>query len=648
VTNYELRSRRAGSLDGTLPVEAAGGAFVRAIPIVVVVLTAVAGLAWHENGSPFPRSWLPYAFLVALVLGVLVCTGGIAVPTPPAVAALAGLLALTVFETITIAWSAVPSQARDEALLTLLYAGSFAIAAFALRTRRDRVIALAAIATGACGLAVVTAFALVTRTDVELLFHGGRLNFPVSYVNAQAALMLLGFWPALATAARRTLPVAVRGAAVAGASATLCGWLLTQSKGAGIGLIASSIAVFALSQRRLRLFVPFALAIAVAAVGAVPLTDPIRSLQSVESLRASVHHAGSVMLLLTALAAGVGVVYALLDRRLEIPSSGRRLLGRLALVTTVVVVLGGSMIFFTTVEGPGTFVTRQWQAFKTPPKQEGSTHLLTLGSNRYDVWRVGLAEFAKQPLVGIGARGFGPAYLEHRRSNEQPARAHSLQVDVLSETGLIGFGLLVIALGPPLIVAGRRAKGELAGVAAFGTGIGWLAHASVDWIWTIPAVGVLVFLVLATATVDLPREPRSRTLGRRRAILTGVAIIVLGLIAFVPPWLAARYNERAARGGAGTQNDIAWAKRLDPLALEPYLTQAVWSPNLTAAIQELRKAVRHQPRSWAAHYLLGINLLKTGQFRDAHEELFRAHKLNPNDRLVNDALKLAPYSRPPR
>jgi hypothetical protein len=645
VSQYELRARRTASLDA--PVDAAAGTAVRAIPVAAVVLTATAGLAWHENGSPFPRSWLPYAFLVALVLGVLVCAGRTVLPTPPAVAALAGLLALTLFETMTIAWSAVPSQARDEALLTLLYAGTFAIGAFALRTRQDRVVALAVVAAGSFGLTVMTAFALVTRSNVEVLFHGGRLNFPVSYVNAQAAIMLLGFWPALATAARRTLPIAVRGAAVAGASATLCGWLLTQSKGAGIGLIASSIAVFAISQRRLRLFVPYALALSVAAIGAVPLTAPIRSLQSVDSLRASAHHAGTVMLLLTLLGVAVGLAYALLDRRLEVPTSARRMLGRLALATTLAVVVGGSTVFFTTVEGPGTWLTRQWQAFKTPPQQEGSTHLLTLGSNRYDVWRVGLTEFAKHPVVGVGARGFGPAYLQHRRSNEEPARAHSLEVDMLSETGLIGFALLVIALGPPLIVAGRRARNELAGVAAFGTGAGWLAHASVDWIWTIPAVGALFFLVLATATVDMPRES-SRPMRRRRALVAGLALIVLALIAFVPPWLAARYNERAVRGGAGAQSDIRWAKRLDPLALEPYLTQAVWSPNLDAAIVELEKAVRHQPRSWAARYLLGINLLKAGRLTEGREQLFRAYQLNPRDRLVNDALKLAPYTRPPR
>src|SRR5205085_1524736 len=96
-----------------------------------------------------------------------------------------------------------------------------------------------------------------------------------------------------------------------------------------------------------------------------------------------------------------------------------------------------------------------------------ATHLVQVGSNRYDSWRVALDEFAHHPLLGIGSRGFGTAYLQHRRTDENPTRSLSIELDTLSETGLVGFALLLAALGIPLLLALRRARVELAGAAAF-------------------------------------------------------------------------------------------------------------------------------------------------------------------------------------
>ena len=59
-----------------------------------------------------------------------------------------------------------------------------------------------------------------------------------------------------------------------------------------------------------------------------------------------------------------------------------------------------------------------------PRNETTSTHLLTLGSNRYDFWRVAIHQFREHPVGGIGARGFRVAYLGARRSPETPARAH--------------------------------------------------------------------------------------------------------------------------------------------------------------------------------------------------------------------------------
>ena len=67
---------------------------------------------------------------------------------------------------------------------------------------------------------------------VVLLF-GGRLNFPVSYVNACSALFVIGFWPAVVIAAQRQALLATRAAAT-GADAVLGAALAGGGGGARI------------------------------------------------------------------------------------------------------------------------------------------------------------------------------------------------------------------------------------------------------------------------------------------------------------------------------------------------------------------------------------------------------------------------------
>jgi O-antigen ligase len=652
VSHYEASPRpgarlsRARARAAASPAQLRASALGRCIPVALVVLVAVGGLAWHDDGSPNARDWLKYGLLTALVVVGSLLSGRTRRPSPPALLALSALGGTAILATISITYAALPNLARDEALLTVFYAAVFAVPALMLRSREDRTYAVGTIVAGSAGLAVCAALALVLRAHPEVLFYGGRLNFPITYPNAQAAAMLVGFWPALALAARRSGAVWLRALALGAATATLCGWLLTQSKGGAIGLIVSAVVVFAVSRRRLRLLLPFAVTIALAAIGAVPLTAPIRT-ATVPALRSAIHHAGAVTLWLTVAGVAAGAVYAFLDRKVELSATAHAAAGKIAIAGVALALIGGPTYYFATVQGPGPFISHQWHAFKHQPTTETSgTHLLTLGSNRYDFWRVALQEFAGHPLVGIGARGFGPAYLQYGKSQETPARAHSLPLDTLSELGLVGFLLLLLVFAPPIAAVARRARNELTAVGVLAGCVYFVVHACVDWIWTIPAVGVLGMLLLGVAASTAPGG--ERTLPRRTTLAVAGAVFALALIAFVPPWLAANYATRAARGGVGLQSDITWSKRLDPLAIEPYVAEARWSGTLQGALAPLRQAVELQPRSVAARYLYGIDLLKVGKLGAAHAQLFRAWQLSPRDPYVNAALRLAPFTRPPR
>ena len=83
--------------------------------------------------------------------------------------------------------------------------------------------------------------------------------------------------------------------------------------------------------------------------------------------------------------------------------------------------------------------------------------------------------------------------------------------------------LLAVGLVPFLIpVVWRTRARDPAATAAFGGAAYWLAHGSVDWLWTVPACGVPFFLLLGAGGAGderplLPRRAGARLGGAGRA-----------------------------------------------------------------------------------------------------------------------------------
>jgi hypothetical protein len=602
----------------------------RSLPAVAVVAGACL-LAWAETGSIDAADWLLYAVLAALLLAVVAFAGSPPRPSTPALAGLALLVAYAGWQAVSIAWSALPSLARDDALLTLFYAVVLAIG-LSVRGATDRGLVVAAVAAGSGALAVATGAALRFGSAPEADFGDGRLAFPVTYTNGAAAMFLVGFWPALVLAARREVPLPARAGALAAAAATLAGWLVTQSKGGGIALCLSAIVVLVVSRDRLRLVVPAA----IAGVLVGSQFDRLTAAYTSADIRAAARHAGMTLLWLTAVAALAGVVYAVVDQRLELTARSSRIVTRVALVALVLAVVAVPLAFFATVDHPGRWARDEWRAFKHSPSHEtAATHFGSLGSNRYDFWRVALHEFEHHPLAGIGDRGFGPAYLIQRRSGETPVRAHSFELDALSELGVVGFLLLLGALAPLVVLAARGAwRGDLAATAGFATAAYFLVHASADWIWTIPAVGLPVFALLGTACSPDDGEP----LPRFAATGVAFAAIVAAVLAFTPPWLSSRFSSHALGSSSSPASDLRWARRLDPLSVEPYLVQAEIAPTPAAALKPLLKAAAKEPRSVDVRFELGLGYARAHRLRAARRELRLALRLEPGAPTIEQAL----------
>lgn len=603
---------------------------VQALPTGCLAAVALA-LAWRQDGSVLAADWLPYATLVALLVATVLISSGCRISRLPL--ACAALIACTGLWTgISAGWSPVPSLARDEFLLFALYGLTFVLQASSLTTERSRTIAVAILALTLGASAVGAAVQARFGADPAAMYPDGRLTAPVSYVNAQAALFLVGLWPALLLAARRGAHALVRAFSLAAAVAMLAGWLGAQSKGGAIALALSTVAVFIVLPDRLRLLVPTVVATLLVAAQYHPLTAPFREQGDVDVTRT----AGGVALAVAAVALALGLGYAAADNRWRVPRKARRI-GGIAVVAAAVVLIGvGAREADRRVDHPRTFLSEQWQSFKSSQATEsGSSHLVNLGSNRYDFWRVSLAGFRDHPLAGIGGRGFGPLYLQERRSFETPARAHSLPLDVLLETGLIGLALLA-ATFLAIVLGVVRRRGTIAGAAAFGSIVYFAVHASGDWVWTFPAVGLPVFALIGTALAS----GAGRLIAGRTAALGAAAVTALALVAFVPPWLSARITV-AALAGTTSPDSLRWASALDPLTVEPYLAKAALATRPEDAIPPLERAATREPRSAAVRLYLGRAYLEIGRTADAEEQLLEAAKLFPGNEEIADALSRA-------
>jgi hypothetical protein len=605
---------------------------VQTLPVAVVVACAAA-LAWREHGSIDAGSWLPYSIALALVAATVLFTGVAAKPSRVAAIGIAGLGSLGVWAAFSLLWAPSPSLARDEGLLTLTYALALGIAVLTLWTEDRRLGALGAVAAAAGGIAVAAAATLVWGDGQLAHYSGGRLAFPISYVNATGALFAVGFWPATVLASRREGNVLVRALALGVSAATLGACLMTQSKGSALGLIVATAVVLAVSPLRLRLVPPLALTGLLAALAFGRLTEPFR-IYGDEAIR----RAGAAALILATVAVLVGLAYALVDAHVRVGRRTARQFGFLVLGALVTGLAVGIAAFLVKVPAPGTWLSDKWRAAHhyTSKDDGGSTHLLQLGSNRFDFWRVAIDEFQRHPIAGDGARGFGPAYLIHGASSETPRRAHSLPLEVLSEQGIVGFLLLAAGIGAPLLVGVRRAlRGNAVAAAALGGFIAWLVSAAVDWTWTLPAATIpaLVLLGIGAAAQDGEGPVASRL-----AKVTAAVAVVVALAAFAPPWLSSRFIERGI--AERSQTELDRARFFDPLSTAPLLAET-WVKPLNAALPDLQAAARREPRMASTRYTLGLAWLAAGNKPAARVELAAALRLKPGDRLIESALQRA-------
>jgi O-Antigen ligase len=608
---------------------AAAAAF--ALPPVMLLVVAF-GLAFRGGGVA-PEQWQPVAIGLAAALFVLAAVG--AVPSIPraALPMLVSLAALLAWSVASYAWTASREATFEHVIrLGMLAAAAVVGAAYAARPRAALLLAAGLALSGAAMASAVEVKLLAGSTEA---FVGSRLSWPINYANAAAALLWMPV-PAIVTfAAAQPLRPLVRGTFGFFAALALAVGLAAQSRGAAIGLAGALIASVVIARDRgrfaltlLGILVPVAV-VASEMVGG----DPASSADLVRDR-------GQAALVGGFAAAVLVCGLAMLDRRTRFPFGGREARVAFALWALALTLAAGA--FLSASGRPDNWASARWSEFTnvhSASTTPDATHFGTGVSNRYDYWRVAWRTFGDRPVEGIGAGAFNVPWFRSRSIDENVTDAHSWQAGALAETGFVGFVLAGAVLLLPLarIRTARSSSGAwpITAVALGGTGVYFVLHASVDWLFRIPAVAIPGFVVLGALATG------GRTSGevvfsglRARATLAAAALIVVALAtpAYLSTAAVARAETNAATSTEDALDDLDRAAQLNPFATEPLLVRSTileLETRRKGALDAADEATERAPESWAAWLVLAEARRAAGDRAASGAALDRAERLNP-------------------
>lgn len=630
----------------------AGGGLAPAVPLWV----------WWAvwNGGYPPAVFLPGLLYLLAAAALLATAGPRPRPGRAAMLALAALGALTAWTWASIGWADDRGMAWLAAERTTLYALAFALPVLWPPTLRGLSASVAAwVVAVAAGAAAGIAGTLGAPGGFAI---DGRLAAPTIYVNATAALLVMGMLPALGLASRRATHPALRALALGLAAGLGATAMLTQSRGAVVAAAAGFVVLLAVVPRRLAVLIASGIVAGAVALIADALLDVRRGARAGAPVQALEEVLPTIAVAAVA-AAALGLVWALVDGRLvPAPRLARTMRGGGVVLAALAVVAGGAA-FVRAVEDPGAWAKARWSDFRSEDyaRLEASEDRFSgeLGSNRYDYWRVAVRNLADEPLTGTGAAGFAAPYVEQRRTDKGPLYAHSLWMQVVSDLGVPGGALLLAWLTAVAVaLAGvlRRAAGEgrLAVAMAVVPGVVVLVHGSADWITFFPALAVPALGLLGAAVGQAQAPPpeqapgqaappgpasaaRGRLPGRLAVGAAAVALVAAGVLA-VPLYLGARLTDRAVATWptrtAGALADLERARALNPLSPAIPLNEgviAVEAGDLARARAAFALARERDPSAWYPPLALALLEARDGRRASALRLLRAARARNPRE-----------------
>jgi hypothetical protein len=649
--------------------------------VLLPALPLAALLTWWtvDDGGYAATKWLPGTVLAVALLGIIVVTrprGAPRVPTPARVA-LAGFAALVAFSYLSIAWAREPGAALQGSHRALLYASITAIGVLLPWTPRAIRVALTVLAGAGAAVVVIALIKLHNATGTGGLFTDARLDFPTGYYNASAALFTLVALPAIALASRRDMPLALRPVMLAIATAAQALALMVESRGWLYTLPVVVLVALVVMPRRVRFLLFLAPVGGAVALMGNRLLEPYHAgagrdpFEAQAAVTAAAHHVVGPILVASLVVAGIGLVLALADRAVTLSEARERLLRRVSLGVAVLVLIAGIGVGLAVIHDPLHLPHRGWKDFKRQDNTKeaaGKSRFGSLGTSRYDFWRVALDEFKSHPVAGIGQDNFAQQYLLHRRGNEEPRWTHSLELRALTHLGVIGGILMLTALGGlawALASARRRsaAIGEATALAAL-PAIVWFVHGSLDWLWEFPVLSgwalgmagagasLAAARAAAPATAEAEAVPAARLWARRLAPaaagVAALALVVAPALDFVAERdvTAAQHEWPTDRMGAFDRLDRAAS--LTPSS-RPKLVEALIALHTgdeRHAQRAFTAAHDREPHDWLAQLYLGLIASHDRRTADARAWLDGALRLDPREAIVRRAVQRVQSAHP--
>ncbi len=659
------------------------------IAIAVIVAWAATGGGYESQpalGAGYePDPWyLGSMMLVGLLCATALGVGRVRLSRWTKIAcATFGLYVVWSFLSVT--WAHDQGAAFLGSVRALVYLAAFLT--FAILPWRDWSVkvALGMLVAGLGALALLTTIRIAALANPTALFLNARLSYPLGYYNADAAMFMMTAITTVALCSRRSVQPVLRVAGITLAALCLQLAVLGQSRGwlftAAIVLLLALLLV----PNRLRLLV-FALgpAIATAAIvptllnvyghataGGVALAEPHLG----HILHREITHAVHAMLIADTALALLVALGVILDRRISLNRRAQARVGRVSAAAALVTVLAAIAGLVATHGHPVGRIERAWNSFANANNTaNGSSRFTTLGSQRVDFWRVALHEFGRHPLAGIGQDNFAAAYLRERHTDQEPRWAHSIELRLLTHTGLVGallFALFLLAVLLASRARPRKPRAERVSAAvALLPLVVWLVHGSIDWLWEFPALSVtaLAFAGAATSIGSAPRSRASEEDVQRQAtksprryssrLVVGAwicsALLGIGaLAALAIPFVAARRVERAIaiwpQRPGHAYAELRSATALLPFDDQIYLLGGAIALNLEdlpAARYWLEGAERHDDQGWLAPFALGLLEGESGRTVLARARLTRALALNPRESVIALALDRLSHGRP--
>jgi O-antigen ligase len=640
------------------------GRSAAAIPALIMIAVFV----WlgAAEGGYFETTFLPAALLALALLVTALVSISASTHMPRIVLVAAGLFAAyAAWSYLSILWAGDQGAAWEGANRALMYALVFALFALPPISARAGVVIVGAFGLGIAGLGVVTLLRATAAADVSDMFINGRFAEPVGYTNGNAALWFSGFLPCIYIAARRESWPPIRGLALGGASLLAGLSLLTQSRG-WLAAIPVTLALFlAFVPGRVRHGVAL-VAVAAAVVASLdPLLAVLENAREGSALEPLIDSAGSAILIASAVLALVTTAVAFADRAVDVGGVAARRARAVTASVLVVGLLAAGVGLVVAAEDPVGAASEAWEEFKTgrePTEGAGSRFTSAGGQNRYDYWTVALDQFAESPIIGDGTGNFQNAYLRDGESKQRPRFPHSLEVRLLSETGLVGALLFLGGAAAALLLAlsavRRRSMtaASAAGTAAV-TFLYWVVHGSVDWFYELPALAAPAFALLGVAAALAPRRRADRApRAASRPPVSGwlpvaglSAAAIAAAAALALPWLSQLQVDAAIETWPDDPptafERLDRAASLNPLSIEPHTTAAAIALRLeqpdTARTAFEAVLARDPDDTYATLQLAAIASSEGGSREAVSRMLERANELSPRDALVDAALERA-------